>query len=350
MADVYVKELMSGVPMTATPSMTLGEVAGLMVASSSSFMLVGCERYPKGIITERDLARVLVASQQELGLLRGKASDFMSSPVVTVNQNETLYEAVVVARTERVRHLPVVNDDDRLVGIVTDRDLANAHFHVVELQASLIEKSIAKETRELLQANQELQAMSMEDHLLEIGNRRAMEVDLVHTHAAYERFGRPYGVVLIDVDHFKMYNDHFGHQAGDTALRLVAEFIKGELRSNDRLYRYGGEELLLLVPASDAANSARCADRLVDALSNCNFPHPASPSGRLTISAGAAIASSCSVADCWKDVVKLADKALYQAKSAGRNRAVHLDSEQGSGKNKRAASSNVADWPKTGSK
>ncbi len=327
MAEVYVKELMSGVPATATPSMTLGEVAELMVATSSSFMLVGCEKYPQGIITERDLARVLVASQQELGLLRGKVTDYMSSPVITVNENETLYEAVVVARTERVRHLPVVDDDDKLVGIVTDRDLAHAHFHVVEMQTSLIERSIAKETRELLQANQELQAMSMEDHLLEIGNRRAMEVDLVHTHAAYERFGRPYGVVLIDVDYFKKYNDHYGHQAGDTALKLVANFLQDELRTNDRLYRFGGEELLLLVPASDAMNSARCAHRLVNALSDSDLPHPASPLGKLTVSAGAAVATSTTNVSCWKEVVELADQALYRAKAGGRNRAVFAEQE-----------------------
>ncbi len=325
MGDVYVRELMCGVPATADVSMTLGEVAELMVANSSSFMLVGCESYPQGIITERDLARVLVASQHELGLLRSSVTDFMSSPVITVNENETLYEAVVVARTERVRHLPVVDDDDRLVGIVTNRDLANAHFQVVELHASTIQRSVARETRELLQVNQELQAMSMEDHLLEIGNRRAMEVDLVHTHAAYQRFGRPYGVVLIDVDYFKLYNDHFGHQAGDTALKQVAGFLREELRTNDRLYRFGGEELLLLVPAVDAMNSARCAQRLVDAVSDCRLPHPASPLGRLTVSAGAAIANSSSNVSCWSDVVEQADQALYRAKSGGRNRAVFTE-------------------------
>ena len=325
MAEVYVRELMLGQPLIVSPSTTLGQAAEQMVALSSSFAIVGCDRHPQGIVTERDLARVLVASQQELGLLRGKVTEFMSSPVITVNQNETLYEAVVVARTERVRHLPVVDDNDCVVGIVTDRILANAHFHVIELQSALIEKSVAEETRELLQANQALQVMSMEDHLLEIGNRRAMEVDIEHTHAAYERFGRPYGVVLIDVDYFKLYNDHFGHQAGDTALKLVANFLKGELRNHDRLYRYGGEELLVLVPASDAVNSARCAHRLVDALSDSNLPHPASPLGKLTVSAGSAVASSGSPVKSWKELIEMADKSLYLAKSGGRNRAVTAD-------------------------
>lgn len=322
MSKVTVKELMLGKPLIASPTQTLGEVAEQMVAMSSSFMLVGCDRHPQGIVTERDLARVLVASQHELGLLRTRVTEFMSKPVITLNENETLYDALVVARTERVRHMPVVNADDRVVGMVTDRILADAHFHVIERQSAIIEQSVAEETRELLQANQALQVMSMEDHLLEVGNRRAMEVDLEHTHAAFERFGRRYGVVLIDVDHFKLYNDHFGHQAGDTALKLVTSFLKGELRNHDRLYRYGGEELLLLVPASDAMNSARCAHRLVDALSGSNFPHPASPLGKLTVSAGAAIATKTDDVKCWRDVVEMADKALYLAKAGGRNRAV----------------------------
>jgi diguanylate cyclase (GGDEF)-like protein len=325
MAGVLVKDIVSSMPVTAGPDTSLGEAAEHMVATSSSCMIVGCDRHLMGIITERDLARVLVASQHELGHLTGKVTSYMSSPVVTVNHNETLYEALVVARTERVRNLPVVDDDDQLVGIVTDRDLANAHFHVIEVQSGIIERAIAKETRELLQANQELQAMSMEDHLLDIGNRRAMEVDLIHTHTVYERFGRPYGVVLIDVDYFKGYNDSYGHQAGDAALKQVAQLIKSELRAHDRLYRFGGEELLVLVPAADAANAGRCAQRLVDGLAARKLANAASPFGKITASAGTAIVNSGCGLQSWKQVVELADRALYKAKTGGRNRAVLAD-------------------------
>lgn len=322
MEDVFVRDLMSANVEMMAPSVSLAEVAGTMVENSMSCMIIGENRRPLGIVTERDLARVLVGSQHELGLMQRPAADFMSHPVLTVNQNETLYEAVVVARTERVRHLPAVDDEDNLVGIVTHRDLANAHFHVVEIQAAFIEKSIARQTRELLTANRELQAMSMEDHLLGIGNRRAMEVDLAHTHAAFLRYGRPYAVAMLDVDYFKRYNDHHGHNAGDEALQLVASFLKDEIRGSDRLYRYGGEELLLLLPETGPDGALLSARRLVKGLAELDIPHGASPLKKLTLSAGAAAIGAGDHLESWQALVKIADRALYTAKDGGRNRAI----------------------------
>ncbi|MDJ0879643.1 MAG: GGDEF domain-containing protein [Halieaceae bacterium] len=322
MEEIYVRDLMSTNVEMMAPTLSLGEVAGAMVEQSKSCMIIGQNKHPLGIVTERDLARVLVGSQHELGLMKRPVADFMSYPVLTVNQDESLYEAVVVARSERVRHLPVVDDDDNIVGIVTHRDLANAHFHVIEIQAAVIEKSIARQTRELLAANRELQAMSMEDHLLDIGNRRAMEVDLAHTHAAFLRYGRPYGVVMLDVDYFKRYNDHHGHNAGDQALQLVASFLKDEIRGTDRLYRYGGEELLLLLPEATPELALRSAWRLVNGLEECEIPHGTSPDGKMTISAGAAAIGPDDHMESWQALVELADRGLYAAKDAGRNRAV----------------------------
>ncbi|MEP5765923.1 MAG: GGDEF domain-containing protein [Halieaceae bacterium] len=322
MEEIYVKNLMSRKPCFMPCEASLGEVAATMVERTNSCMVIGHENHPEGIITERDLVRILVSSQQELGMLDRPVGEFMSAPILTVNQDESLYDAVVVARTERVRHLPVVDDDDCMVGIVTDRDLANAHFHVVEVQTELIEKSIAKETRDLLKANHELQTLSMEDHLLGIGNRRAMEVDLAHTHSAYLRYNRPYCVVLIDVDYFKNYNDHYGHSGGDQALQIISGFIKDTIRDADRVYRYGGEELLVLLPEIDAQGGLLCGERLVEGLAAGKLPHDASPLKLLTISAGIAAASVEQESPTWEELVNVADQALYRAKSAGRNRAL----------------------------
>jgi diguanylate cyclase (GGDEF)-like protein len=320
--ELKVKDLMSPCQACLPPTASLVSVAGVMVKKQLSCIVIGEQNHPQGIITERDLVKVLIASQQQPGLLEKPVTEFMSAPVTTIRQSETLYEALVVARSEAVRHLPVVDDEDVIVGLATQVELANAHFHVVEMQSEIIEKSIAAQTRDLAEANETLQALSMEDHLLEIGNRRSMEVDLEHTHAAALRYGRMYSVVLLDVDYFKLYNDHYGHNMGDKALQSVATYLKGSIRDADRVYRYGGEELLILLPEIGGEHALLTANRLVRGLANLALPHCESPLGILTSSAGASDAlCGDEIPPSWEHVAAAADRGLYRAKSAGRNRA-----------------------------
>ena len=96
---------------------------------------------------------------------------------------------------------------------------------------------------------------SLTDELTGLGNRRRMEEDLIRTHARALRVGRTYGVALFDVDHFKLYNDHYGHVAGDETLRHVASCIDFVVRAGECAYRYGGEEFLLLMPDLRPADS-----------------------------------------------------------------------------------------------
>ena len=163
----------------------------------------------------------------------------------------------------------------------------------------------------------------MEDHLMEIGNRRAMEVDLCHTHAGAKRYDQIYSVLLLDIDHFKLYNDHYGHQLGDDALRKVAALLKANIRAADRIYRYGGEELLVVLPHTSTIQAQVAGNKLVSILAKESIPHEKSRYGCLTISCGI----GCSlkddhVLDTWEAVVKQGDQNLYQAKEGGRNRGV----------------------------
>lgn len=305
------------------PEAPLRDAVDLMHKQRYSCIVIAQGKLPVGILTERDLVKVLSSKHPEQSLDQ-PISDFMSGPVLTLNQNESLFDALVVNRAEKVRHLPVIGDEDELVGLITQSNLANAHFHVTALQSQLIEQAIASKTETLQQLNEELQALSMEDHLMEIGNRRAMEVDLLHTHASSIRYDQIYSLLLIDVDYFKRYNDLYGHQMGDDALRKVASSIKNNIRASDRLYRYGGEELLLLLPHTSAEQSAIAAEKLIKSIETASIPHEESPLKCLTISGGCASAliNKHEKHSRWESVVEEADLALYQAKSEGRNRAV----------------------------
>ncbi len=323
MKEILVKTLMTNSVSCLPPETQLCDAIELMHKQQYSCIVIAQDKLPVGILTERDLVDVLSNKHPEQRLAQ-PISGFMSGPVLTLNQNESLFDALVVNRAEKVRHLPVVNDEDELVGLITQSDLANAHFHVIEIQSDLIEQAIKSETMALQHLNDELQALSMEDHLMEIGNRRAMEVDLSHTHSSSMRYDQNYSVLLLDVDYFKGYNDLYGHQMGDDALRKVAELIKKSIRASDRLYRYGGEELLLLLPHTSAEQSAIAAEKLIKSIETASIPHEDSPLKCLTISGGCASAliNKHEKHGSWEAVVEEADQALYQAKSEGRNRAV----------------------------
>lgn len=187
------------------------------------------------------------------------------------------------------------------------------------MQRAVMEQAVADRTEELRNANRQLESLSMEDALLGIGNRRAMEVDIGHTHSLASRYTRPYCVALLDIDYFKRYNDHYGHMAGDLTLQRVTRVIQHVIRRSDRLYRYGGEEFLLLLPDTQESGARLLAQRIVDELSAAAVPHEKSPYGAVTLSVGIAEHRQAKAGN-WHALVNAADQALYRAKEAGRNR------------------------------
>jgi two-component system chemotaxis response regulator CheY len=180
---------------------------------------------------------------------------------------------------------------------------------------------LAESQAQLKMANRELLSLSLTDSLTGLGNRRRMEEDLTRTHARALRVGRSYGLILFDIDHFKGYNDRYGHQAGDEALRQVARCLDEGIREDESIYRYGGEEFLVLLPDCNADDAASAAERIRqvvnDAARGLETRPTASPV--LTVSGGVACwspNSSQSVAD----LLFRADEALFAAKAAGRDR------------------------------
>jgi diguanylate cyclase (GGDEF)-like protein len=126
-------------------------------------------------------------------------------------------------------------------------------------------------------------------------------------------------MALIDVDHFKSYNDTHGHQAGDEVLRSVAEQLKACARTGDTLYRYGGEEFLCIFPEQSMPSGAHAVERMRAGVQDLSVPHSSNPLGVLTVSAGLAMLDPEHTRPAG-EVLKEADVALYRAKQLGRNR------------------------------
>ena len=175
----------------------------------------------------------------------------------------------------------------------------------------------------LAAANRALETMAMQDALTGLANRRHFDRALEREFRRAMRAGHSLALVMIDVDHFKRYNDLYGHPAGDSCLRAVGGLIPPLLnRPGDTAARYGGEEIAILLPGIDEAGAFSMASRLVDAVRELALAHDGSGTGVVTISAGVHAMVPVHDRDVSCRLVAQTDRALYAAKHAGRDRVI----------------------------
>jgi len=167
-----------------------------------------------------------------------------------------------------------------------------------------------------------LATAAQQDVLTGLPLRHSLEDDFTQAVKTCDRNKMLLYVVMIDVDHFKVVNDNYGHPIGDLALRHLADTLKTMVRSNEHLYRYGGEEFLLLMQADSAESMKIPAQRLLETVRNMRVPIPDGDPIALTVTLGVAQVASGESLD---SVVKRADKALYAGKYAGRDRYIFAD-------------------------
>lgn len=164
---------------------------------------------------------------------------------------------------------------------------------------------------------------AMRDDLTGAFNRRAFNIDLQQNLNRYQQTHSQFSLLMCDIDHFKQYNDTFGHVEGDKALQHITSALIGVLRDQDRLYRYGGEELAIILQNTDSSQAHQVALRALEEIRNLQLPHPASQYEIVTVSIGCATLTDVSMT--MEGVVALADKRLYRAKSKGRNCLICTD-------------------------
>ncbi|AIE87987.1 sensor domain-containing diguanylate cyclase [Fimbriimonas ginsengisoli] len=186
---------------------------------------------------------------------------------------------------------------------VTARDLTERKQSEISMRA---------EQFELQAANAQLSHLASTDALTGLYNRRALKAMLSSEAQHAREFGAPVGVIMADLDNFKVLNDQHGHVAGDQVLRSVSDIIQNGLRPSDFAARYGGEEFAIVLRSTDTEGAMAMAERLRHTVESTRFPY-----GTITLSLG--VASWCPTAPSGDDLVRAADEALYQAKRAGKN-------------------------------
>lgn len=267
---------------------------------------------------------------------------FANSPLVTADPDIRFYMGA-----------PLITRDEHVLGALCVIDHVARHPTEQQIQAlralsrqvmQLLELRYRNhEIRELLseravqmrelsnyqvlleQHNRQLLTESRTDRLTKIGNRAALDQYLLASHQDCIKLGQPLSILLIDVDHFKPYNDQFGHPAGDEVLQQVAALLYDSCRTTDFAARYGGEEFMLILPETTARTAVQVAERLRHRIEEEQFPNR-----KITVSIGVArmIPRRNQQPITVPELVRYADQALYQAKGAGRNQVMLFDDRQ----------------------
>jgi two-component system, cell cycle response regulator len=208
---------------------------------------------------------------------------------------------------------PVRNDE---LGLIAG--LFNDMAARVQAATGRLEETVQTRTAELEEVNTELRRLARTDGLTGLDNHRTLRQRLEEEVARAGRYGQPLALVMIDVDHFKTYNDSHGHPAGDLVLQQIASLLRVRLRQADVVARYGGEEFAAVLPATTQTAAVLVAEELVAAVRAAPFPgQEVQPGGRVTISAG--VAGWRSGDETAGSLLARADAALYRAKAAGRD-------------------------------
>ena len=301
------------------------EVIGTLGASHMSH----CERLGKDLATVCDVPSPLlpdaiithVRDTRVTLMLNNPVEDarFSYNPYCRQRQPKSVLCLPVVAQGKLVA--VVYLENNLLADAFTERHRKTLELLSAQVAGSLVNARLYESLEaKVLQRTDELRRMSMKDGLTGIANRRAFDERLSAEWRRSSRGGQAISLLMIDIDFFKPYNDHYGHLAGDSCIRTVARVLEqAGNRATDMVARYGGEEFVILVSESDALAAARIADSCLAALAAQALPHAAS-SVASVVSISIGICTMVANADTLADtLIQQADKALYEAKRAGRN-------------------------------
>jgi diguanylate cyclase (GGDEF)-like protein/PAS domain S-box-containing protein len=253
-------------------------------------------------------------------------------------QRDCLADLVVKNKTEEINELYLENNDieEKKPSLHVENwcQIPNVpgHFYLAIDAAPIYDDAgelvaVVESMRDMTEnklAHEKLERMAQYDGLTNLANRRAFDERLKGDWSLAQRNKKPVSLLFMDIDHFKQFNDIYGHQAGDDCLVAVAETISGQcLRPSDLAARYGGEEFTIILPATDKGGAYVIAERVRKAVYDMNWKHSGnSAADRVTISIGLATITPETGQFDESILIKAADHALYKAKELGRNRVV----------------------------
>jgi diguanylate cyclase len=248
---------------------------------------------------------------QQLHSVLASAQQFLNAAIA---DNRTQIEAIneVAGRSE-------AGVDPRVLVETLMNELGKAATRAAKLEAEFVEKS--RELDVIRESLSQSEARARTDALTGLPNRHALEEFFRAAQTEAMEQGQPLSALLIDIDHFKRFNDNFGHVVGDQVLRLVAKALQAGVRENDLAARYGGEELIAILPGADLAACTAVAGRIRRVIAEGKIIRRSTGEGLpgITVSIGV---GQFQLGESMEDLIDRCDRALYQAKKRGRNLVV----------------------------
>lgn len=262
---------------------------------------------------------VVVSGGQQPGLsglelcrrLRGRSERYVPFLLVTAEED----------REAQIQGMRAGADDY----MVKPLDLHELHMRLIAVERLVdLHRTLERQAEQLRRLNEKLWDQGRQDAVTGIPNRRRLAEDGERLAEQAARHGLGFSVAMIDVDHFKAYNDTVGHARGDVVLKRLADAIVASCRSGDQVYRYGGEEFVLLLRTDAADDALRVCERVRSRVEGQAIAHPATNRGVVTVSVGVATRMHGRL-HALDELIERADVAMYDAKRRGRNRVVLWD-------------------------
>ena len=263
---------------------TILDLASLFLKTNNDSTIILKDEKPIYIITNTDLINYFLNKDDELTIQ--EIISKYPKHLIAVNKNDDIYDAYKKMRSAAIEHLIVVDDDGKLVGEVYQKDLV---MKFVEF--------------------------ALKDELTGLNNSRFLDTIIQRYNGSNVKIG----VIFIDIDDFKHFNDEFGHKVGDEVIKFVAESIKESIREVDFGFRYGGDEFVVMVFEQPKEIVFKIAKRIFDKITSQEYK----TYGKVSVSVGIAMYPKDN--KDLREVIKLADKELYIAKNSGKGKIESVD-------------------------
>jgi len=282
-------------------NMPTKEAIALLQNDLDNALIVIKDKKPVGIVTVKDVLKIFANNlPQDIEI-----SNYMSSPLQTLPKSTTIKKAISFLKERHFKRAIIEDDNGGILGIITQSELTRFLYNKwMEL------------SRQSMDMAREFEKIAKMDPLTHAYNRVKFDEVVDIEESRIKRYNASfYSIVMLDIDNFKEINDTYGHTIGDNVLKSLVSIIENNIRKNDILFRWGGEEFIIFLPQTECKNSVIAAQKICDLIANHSFKD-----GPKSITCSFGVSSKRDMNDCILDIIKRADNALYTAKRKGKNR------------------------------
>lgn len=265
-------------------------------------------KVPIGILTTKDVIK-LIKNKVDL---EKSISHYMVSPVMSITQSASIKEALSFIKDKHFKRVVVVDDDKKLLGIITQKELISLTYSKWAILMKNYQEELTELNSMLEIKYKEYETRASRDALTGLYNRYKFSELYISSYTSMIQRNHDMSLIIIDIDSFKKVNDTYGHNIGDKALVQLSNALLKTLRNIDIVCRWGGEEFMVLLPTADLEASMLLANKIRTFVSNINIDII----GNITVSCGVSQVRS---GESMEEAISRADKALYLAKKSGKN-------------------------------